>query len=100
MINTQLKFEGKVKNVQKLLHSQFEGQFDLEDQGQGHKFLEWSKTFRWSIHSSSLKVKFLQFKSCCIHKESHKCFSFKVNLTLKVKVKITSLQPYLRHLDA
>ena len=35
-----------------------EGQFDLEDQGQGHQFSKSSKTFRSSINSASLKVKF------------------------------------------
>ena len=38
----------------------FQGQFDLEDQGQGlgHQFSNFSETFMWSIHGSSLKVKF------------------------------------------
>ena len=45
MINTQLKFEGKIPKVQKLLHSQgitkhilVKGQFDLGGHGQGSKF--------------------------------------------------------------
>ena len=43
MINTQLKFEGKIPTVQKLLHSHgikqhFQDQFDLESQGQVHSF--------------------------------------------------------------
>ena len=39
MLNTQLKFEGKIFTVQKLLHShKFQGQFDLEGQGQDHQF--------------------------------------------------------------
>ena len=47
MINTQLKFEGKIPTVQKLLHFDhkeshkffyFQGQFDLEGQGQGQQF--------------------------------------------------------------
>ena len=53
MINTQLKFEGKIPMVQKLLHSQgitlnfkFQGQFALEDQGQDHQFSNLSDTFR------------------------------------------------------
>ena len=36
----------------------FQGQFDLEGQGQGHQFLNPSETFRCLINSSSLKVKF------------------------------------------
>ena len=55
MINTQLKFEGKIPTVQKLLHSQ-----------------EITPIF----------------------------FSFKANLTLKVKVKVTTFQTRLRYLDA
>ena len=36
----------------------FQGQFDLEDQRQGHQFSNFSEIFMWSIHGSSLKVKF------------------------------------------
>ena len=54
MINTQIKFEGKIPMVQKLLHSQ----------GITQNFL-----------------------------------SFKANLTLMVKVKVTSFQNHMRHLD-
>ena len=40
-------------------------------------------------------------KSCRIHKESHKIVQCQVeaNLTLKVKVNVTSFQTHLRHLD-
>ena len=47
MINTQLKFEGEIPTVQKLLHSQF----DLK--GQGHQFSNTSEIFRFLIKSSS-----------------------------------------------
>ena len=57
MINTQLKFEGKISTIQKLLHSQ-------------------------GIHTTGI------------------FFSFKANLTLKVKFKVTSFQTHLRHLDS
>ena len=60
MTNTQLKFEGKIPTAQKLLHSRgitqifkFQGQFDLEGQGQGHKFSNLSETFRCLINSSN-----------------------------------------------
>ena len=53
MINTPIKFEGKIPTVQKLLHSQgitqndeFQGQFDLEGQGQGLQFSKSYETFR------------------------------------------------------
>ena len=56
MLNKQLKFEGKIPTVQKLLHShkifKFQGQFDLEGQGQshtegqGHQFLNSSEIFK------------------------------------------------------
>ena len=36
----------------------FQGQFDLEDLGQGHQFSNSSENFMRSIHVSSLKVKF------------------------------------------
>ena len=78
----------------KQIFCKFVGQSDLK--GQGHKFLEWSKTF---IQRSSLKLKFLLINSCCIHKKSTKFLSFKANLTLKVKVRITSFQNCIRHLD-
>ena len=35
-----------------------QGQFDLEDQFQSHQFSNSSETFVWSIHGSSLKIKF------------------------------------------
>ena len=47
MINTQPEFEGKIPTVQKYrscIHKEshkifkFQGQFDLEGQGEGHKF--------------------------------------------------------------
>ena len=61
MINTHLKFEGKIPTVQNLLHLQgitqkflkFQGQFDLEGQGQGHQFSNPSETFRCLVNSSS-----------------------------------------------
>ena len=71
-LSVKAKFQiGQFKNL-KLIFCECEGQFDLKD----HKFLEQSKTFRWSIHSFTLKVKFLWFKICCIHKELHKIFKF------------------------
>ena len=36
----------------------FEGQFDLEDQDQGHQFSKSYETFSSSTNSSSLKIKF------------------------------------------
>ena len=39
------------------------------------------------------------FKSCCIHKELHKIFKLKANLTFKVKVKVSCFQTRLRYLD-
>ena len=60
MIKTQLKFEGKIPTVQKLLYSQgitqdfrFLGQFDNEDQGQGHQFSNQFETFRCLVKSSN-----------------------------------------------
>ena len=35
----------------KLIFCKFKGQFELEGQGQGHKFLKQRKTFRLSIHN-------------------------------------------------
>ena len=51
MINTQFKFEAKIpngSNVHKKLHKsfKFQGQFDLEGQGQGHQFSKSYETFR------------------------------------------------------
>ena len=52
MINTQLKFEGKISTVQKLLYSLGITQnfivlkpIDLEGQGQGHQFSNPSETY-------------------------------------------------------
>ena len=63
MINTQLKFEGKIPTVEKLLHShkmlKFQGQFDLEGQDQVHQFSNAFDTFRCLINCSSWKVKFV-----------------------------------------
>ena len=73
---------GQFKSL-KLIFFKSVGQFDHEGQGQGHKFLEQSKTFRRSIHSSSLKVKFPKLKSCCIHKKSHKIFKFQGQFDLE-----------------
>ena len=56
---------------------QDKGQFDLKGQGLGHKML-------------NTQLKLESSKSCCIHKESDKILSFMANLTLKVKVKVTS----------
>ena len=79
MINTEQNFESKIPTVQTLLHSQgitqnffFQGKFYLEDQGQGHQFSNSSETFMWSIHGSSLKVKFKMPQSYRVHKESHR----------------------------
>ena len=56
MINTYPKFEAEIPNGSKVvvftknkdLHKifQFQGQFDLEDQGQGHQFSNTSEIFR------------------------------------------------------
>ena len=73
MINTHLEFEAKIPYgskvvcIHKELHKSFEfkGQFDLEGQGQGHRFSNTSEILRWSINSLSVKAKFQmgQFKS-------------------------------------
>ena len=52
MLNQQFKLEGKIQNGSMLKERlkqkfwKFEGQFDFEDQGQGHKFSNISETFR------------------------------------------------------
>ena len=66
MLNTYLKFEAKIpygskvvaftRNSHKMF--KFQGQFDLEGQGQGHQFSNLSETFRCLINSSSWKLKF------------------------------------------
>ena len=55
MINEQFKFEDRQLNFKKLKpkFSRFQGQFDLEDQGQGKQFSNSPDT-----HGSSLKIKF------------------------------------------
>ena len=61
MINTQLKFEGKIHNGSKscCIHKEshkivkFQGQFYLEGQGQGHQFSNPSDTVRCLIKGSS-----------------------------------------------
>ena len=60
MINTELKFQGKIHKVQKELRKmfKFQDQFDLEGQGQGHQFSNPSETFTCSINSLSWKVNF------------------------------------------
>ena len=42
----------------KQMFSKFVGHFDLEGQGQGHKFSNSSKIFMLSIYGSSFKIKF------------------------------------------
>ena len=82
-----------------LKNANFEGQFYLEDQGQGRKFLKQCKNFRYSIHRSSLNVKLITVQKL-LHSE--RIIYYKANFTLKVKVKVevTSFQTCLRHLDA
>ena len=82
-LRVMAKFQiGQFKSL-KQIFCMFEGQFDLEGQDQGHKFFKYCMTFRRSIHSSSLKVKFPQFKSCCIHKEAHKIIKFRGQFDLE-----------------
>ena len=86
---------GQFKSL-KQTFCKFEGQFDLE--GQGHKLLKLCKALRWSIHSLRLKVKFLRFKLLNLQGITQNLFlTFKANFIIKVKV--TSFQTRLRHLD-
>ena len=67
MINTQLKFEGKISTVQVVKFTKnhtkfifkFQGKFYLEGQGQGHQFSNPSETFRCLKNISSWKIKFI-----------------------------------------
>ena len=101
MINEQLKCKGKFQIGQfkslKQIFCKFEGQFDLEGQGQVFGIVQ-------DLYMINALLKFEGkipwFKSCYIHKESHKVLSYKANLTLKVKIKVTSFQTHLRHLNA
>ena len=77
------------------MFSKFVGQFDLKGQCQGHKFLEQSK-----MTNTQLKEKFPGSKVVAFTKNNTKLLSFRANLTLKVKVKVTSFQTRLKHLDA
>ena len=73
MINTHLKFEAKILNGSKVVAFtnnytkifQFQGQFNLEGQGQGHQFSNLSEIFRRSINSLNVTAKFHmgQYKS-------------------------------------
>ena len=64
MVNTQLKFEGKIPTVQVVEFTRnhtkfifkFQGQFYLE--AQGHQFSNPSETFRYLKNISSWRVKF------------------------------------------
>ena len=53
-VNEQFKCEGKIPKI----FCRFEGQFDLEGQGQCHKFLNPSEIFRRSMKNLSVKAKF------------------------------------------
>ena len=94
MINEQFKCKSKFQIGQfrslKQIFSNFVGQFDLEDKGQGHKFFGIVQDLYMINTLLKFEGKISWFKSCCIHKESH-------NLTLNVKV--TSFQTRPRHLD-
>ena len=60
-LNVKAKFQigrGEFKSL-KQIFCKFVGQSDFEGQGQGHKFLEHSKTFICSMHRSSSMVKFI-----------------------------------------
>ena len=48
----------KLKKKLKPKFWMFQGQYDLEDQSQGHQFSNSSETLMRSIHGSSLKIKF------------------------------------------
>ena len=85
MINTQLRFEGKILTVQKLLYPQgiiqifnFQGQFDLEGQGQGHQFSNPSETFRCLIkampHGSDFYNEFAKIHQ--IYEKSYRAMEF------------------------
>ena len=62
-MNTWFQFSGKNSNGSIVINfkqtfQKSEGQYDLEGQGQGHKFSNSSESFVWSIRSLNLKVKF------------------------------------------
>ena len=76
MVNTQLKFEGKIPTIQVVEFTRnhtkfifkFQGQFCLESQG--HQFSNPSETYRYLINISSWKVKF----------EAVKCLTDKIKI--------------------
>ena len=72
------------KELHKIL--KFQGQFDLEGQSQTHQCSKPAETFRWSIHSSSVKVKFQMGQSKSLHQYF---ISLKANMTMEAKFKVT-----------
>ena len=96
-LSVKVKFQiGQFKSLEQIF-CKFEVNFDLECRG--HKFLEQSKTFRLSIHTLSLKVKFLMVQKLLYSQGiTQNCLSLKANLTLKVMVKVTSFQTCQRPL--
>ena len=60
MINEQFKLDGKIRNGSflkvKTKLRMFEGQYDLEDQGQGHQFSNSSETLFDQNNMSEEKV--------------------------------------------
>ena len=121
MINTQLKFEAEIPNGSKVVaftknyikFLSLKTNLTLKFKVKVTSFLT---HLRYLNDQQSVKVqsfcvirdlmmintqlKFEASKTCCIHKESHKFSSFKGNLALKVKVKVTSFQTDLRQLNA
>ena len=84
---------GQLKSL-KQIFCKFEGQFDLEGQGQGHKFLKYCKTF-----NAQLKFEGKIDYGSEVVAFTRNYTSFKANLTLKVKIKVTRFQTHLRYLD-
>ena len=68
----------------------FEGQFDLEGQGQGHQFSNPSETFRCLTNGSSWKVKYELVQ--CLTGKIKNFGSLKPNSTLIRKIKVTNFQ--------
>ena len=94
------KFQiAKFKSL-KQIFCRFEGQYDLECHGQSHKFLNYFKTFRLiNIQLKSEGKIHYGSKVVALTRKCTKFLSFTANLTLKVKVNVTSFQTYLNYLD-
>ena len=97
MINKQIKVKfqiGQFKSL-KQIFCKFEGQIDLEGQGQQFLTIQDLKMINTQLR---LKAEFPNgSKGIAFTKNYTKFFSFKANLTLKAKVKVTSFQTHLRH---